>query len=185
MSSVNSHWIVLRNNPDLLKERAKFTSNESLQLWDCYLVRLVVYVPLLILIIAVLDLRYAWSPKSGLFSTAVGLILIIIGVALSGWAFVVNQFFSSVVRIQTNREHFVIDQGPYGFILHPGYSGGLLSMIGLPLFTISNWAWAPAVIGIVAIIICTFLEDRFLQKELPGYQEYAIRVKQRLIPWIW
>ncbi len=185
VSSMICRWIVLRKNPDLLTERAKFISSEGIQTWDKYLVRLVVYVPLLILIIAVLDLRYGWSPKSSLIFTVIGLIMILIGVTISGWAFVVNQFFSSVVRIQSNRGHFVIDQGPYRIIRHPGYFGGLLSMAGLPLFTGSSWAWLPAVIGIAAIVIRTYLEDRFLQKELSGYQEYASRVKQRLIPWIW
>lgn len=185
ISAMISRWIVLRKNPDLLTERAKFTSGEGIQSWDRYLVRLVVYLPLLILIIAVLDLSYGWSPQSELISTIIGLVLILIGVVISGWAFVVNQFFSSVVRLQTNRGHFVIDQGPYHIIRHPGYLGGLLSMIGLPLFMGSNWAWVPAVLGIVAIIIRTYLEDSFLQKELSGYAEYSGRVKFRMIPGVW
>jgi len=31
----------------------------------------------------------------------------------------------------------------------------------------------------------TILEDRFLHRELAGYQEYARKVRHRLVPGIW
>ena len=41
---------------------------------------------------------------------------------------IANRFFSAVVRIQGERGHRVIDQGPYAFIRHPGYAGMILSV---------------------------------------------------------
>ena len=35
------------------------------------------------------------------------------------------------------------------------------------------------------MVIRTRLEDRMLQAELPGYQEYVREVRYRLIPGIW
>src|SRR4029453_13118030 len=56
----------------------------------------------------------------------------LVGVALFGalvfQAMITNRFFSAVVRIQSDRGHKVIDQGPYGLIRHPGYAGMILSI---------------------------------------------------------
>lgn len=185
LASLISRQLVIKKHPDLLFERAKFTSHEGVPAWDRYLVYLVVYLPMLILVVAALDLRYGWSEKGSLAAHLIGLIMILIGSALASWAFYTNQFFSSITRIQKDRGHYVIDQGPYALMRHPGYAGGLISMIALPIFTGSVWAWIPCAMGMIAILLRTYLEDRFLQKELPGYSDYAGRVKFRIIPGIW
>jgi protein-S-isoprenylcysteine O-methyltransferase Ste14 len=96
-----------------------------------------------------------------------------------------NQFFSTIVRIQKERGHYVIDKGPYAFIRHPGYAGGTLSYLCIPFALNSLWALIPAGIFLIAVIIRTYLEDITLQKELSGYLDYAARVKYRLVPKVW
>ena len=110
------------------------------------------------------------------FTTSLGLAL---------WALTQNPFFSPVVRVQTERGHHLITSGPYQFIRHPGYLGSAGSALCGALALGSWWALLPAM-GVVGVMIRrTILEDRFLHSELAGYQEYARKVRYRLLPGIW
>ena len=101
------------------------------------------------------------------------------------WALAENRFFSSVVRIQTDRGHVVCDTGPYRIMRHPGYAGNILPLLGIVLALGSLWTIIPAVVALVIAIVRTALEDQTLQEELPGYREYAQRVRYRLLPGIY
>jgi len=79
----------------------------------------------------------------------------------------------------------VISSGPYQFVRHPGYVGGILLFLALPLVLGSITGLIPAVLSMVILVIRTYLEDTTLQKELPGYQKYAMKVKYRLLPGVW
>jgi len=96
-----------------------------------------------------------------------------------------NRFFSAVVRIQSERGHAVCDTGPYGVVRHPGYSGTVLASFAMVLALDSVWVLVPATAAVVIALARTTLEDRALQQELPGYREYADRVRYRLLPGIW
>jgi protein-S-isoprenylcysteine O-methyltransferase Ste14 len=96
-----------------------------------------------------------------------------------------NRFFSSVVRVQNERGHQVVDSGPYGIVRHPGYAG---LMLGIPFSGLALGSWVAAAIGLVmsALILRRVLfEDAFLQKNLDGYVAYTHRVQHRLIPGVW
>ena len=68
---------------------------------------------------------------------------------------------------------------------HPGYSGGMLGFVFIPLLLDSMWAFIPAILLVIVVVTRTALEDKTLQDELPGYKEYAKQVRYRLIPGIW
>ena len=97
----------------------------------------------------------------------------------------VNAFFSSHVRIQKEREHHVITTGPYAFVRHPAYITGAIAMVGIPLLLDSFLAFPPIALLCIGIVIRTALEDKTLLAELPGYKEYAEKVRFRLIPGVW
>jgi protein-S-isoprenylcysteine O-methyltransferase Ste14 len=96
-----------------------------------------------------------------------------------------NSFFSTMVRIQADRGHTVTQSGPYQYVRHPGYAGALLYTVLVPIVLGSWWTYIPALLTVILIFIRTRLEDQTLQTELPGYKEYAARVRYRLIPGIW
>jgi protein-S-isoprenylcysteine O-methyltransferase Ste14 len=96
-----------------------------------------------------------------------------------------NRFFSAHVRIQTERGHAVVDSGPYGVVRHPGYVGMSIFTLGTPLALGSWLAQIPAILTVAVLIYRTALEDRTLQAELPGYADYAGRVRYRLLPGLW
>ncbi|MCK4963372.1 MAG: hypothetical protein KAS19_12835, partial [Anaerolineales bacterium] len=71
------------------------------------------------------------------------------------------------------------------YVRHPGYMGTILFNLGTPIILGSLWTIIPAWIGALLILLRTWLEDRTLQAELEGYQDYAERVRYRLIPGVW
>ena len=107
------------------------------------------------------------------------------GYGLTAWAMDSNAYFSTVVRIQSERGHTVCRSGPYQFVRHPGYVGYTLQALGMPFLLGSLWALLPALVMAIAMVIRTRLEDRMLQAELPGYREYSQEVRYRLAPGIW
>lgn len=70
-------------------------------------------------------------------------------------------------------------------VRHPGYAGGLLGYVFIPILLDSLWAFVPAILLAVVMIVRTALEDQTLQAELPGYKEYAQQMRYRLLPGIW
>src|SRR5262249_13979053 len=117
--------------------------------------------------------------------SGIGYALLLAGLAGMTWAESVNKFFEPTVRIQADRGHTVIDTGPYALVRHPGYVAAFLLVLGLPLSLGSYWALVPAVLACVLLIVRTALEDRTLGEELPGYKEYAQRVRYRLVSGVW
>jgi len=47
------------------------------------------------------------------------------------------------------------------------------------------WALAPVILLCPLGVLKTIWEDQMLREELPGYKEYAQRVRYRLVPGIW
>ena len=172
-------------HPRLLAERAKFRNAPDAKSWDKVLSPLMsVSVSFPLFVVAGLDHRFGWSPVFPAWITILGFILIVLGYTFAGWALAENRFFSSMVRIQADRGHVVCDSGPYRIIRHPGYAGNILPLPGIVLALGSVWTIIPAIIALVITVIRTVLEDRTLQDELPGYRDYVLRVRYRLIPGI-
>ena len=124
--------------------------------------------------------RYQWSmiPQSAQLAGLMGYV-----VALTGlfWAMRANPFYSSVVRVQTERGHYPVAVGPYRFVRHPGYAASLLAMLTGGVALGSGVALLP-LLGFAGLFVRrTLLEDRMLQQELAGYSEYAKKVRYRLI----
>lgn len=180
-----SRGLAAKRHPDILQERARSMELQDAKAWDRILAPVMALGSVVILVVAGFDKLYGWSPPFSPFIKILALIVILLGYALGAWALMENRFFSGVVRIQTDRGHQVVTTGPYRFIRHPGYVGVLWTYLALPLFLDSLWALIPAVLTLAASILRTALEDTTLQKELPGYKEYARRTKYRLFPGIW
>ncbi|MCC6804796.1 MAG: isoprenylcysteine carboxylmethyltransferase family protein [Anaerolineae bacterium] len=184
---VVSRVLVARVNPDLIAERARMMNHEDTEAWDRLLAPLVALGAGFIPLVAGLDARFGWSPLS-VFSVPVkvaALIIILGGLVLGSYALLENRFFSGVVRIQTDRGQHVVSSGPYRWIRHPGYTGALLTYLAAPFLLDSLWAFVPALLLTVALVIRTWLEDQTLRHKLNGYHDYASRVRFRLLPGVW
>jgi protein-S-isoprenylcysteine O-methyltransferase Ste14 len=138
------------------------------------------------LLVAGLDAgRFGWSPSFPPAVHAIGLALYTAGLLLSLGAMQANPFFSSVVRLQTDRGHRLVTAGPYRWLRHPGYAGMLIAVFAECFVFGSLWAMLPALAFAATVARRTALEDRFLRDRLSGYAEYALSVRYRLAPCLW
>ena len=185
-SGIGGRMWAEQRHPGLTAERQNIETIQNAKAWDKVLAPLMaVSVVFPMVIVAGLDHRFNWSPEFPLWLSIVGFIFIAFGYAFAAWALAENRFFSSVVRIQTDRGHLVCDTGPYRFVRHPGYAGSMLPLFGIVLALGSVWTLIPAAVATIIGVIRTALEDQTLQEELLGYRDYAQRVRYRLIPWIY
>ena len=167
---------------DLKAERMRPGPGEK----DRLTIRLMLPVLLVHWVVAGLDVgRFHWSDGVPVAARLAGAAVMSATLALTVWAMRVNRFFSSAVRIQSERGHRLVTTGPYRFVRHPGYLAGLVGTPAGALVLGSWWAMAPLIVQVLALLRRTALEDRLLREELPDYEEYAHRVRYRLIPGIW
>lgn len=129
--------------------------------------------------------RLHWSDTVAPLLQVIGLALFALALAAIVWAMHVNRFFSSVARIQRERGHYVVTDGPYRWIRHPGYAAAALATLASGLALGSWLATAIGALGVPLLLWRTIVEDRLLRAELPGYREYASRVRYKLILGLW
>lgn len=108
-----------------------------------------------------------------------------LGYALFVWAIASNRFFSQIAHIQTERGHVVATGGPYQFVRHSAYMGAILYELAVPVLLASWWCLVASTLGAGILILRAALEDRTLQAELPGYADYSLQIRNRLLPGIW
>ena len=175
---------IYRKYPDLLKERIRPAARGR---GPGFLLGQLALTLFLILFFSVagLDQRFHWSDRVPVAGVVAGLAILAIGVGFINWAMLVNRFFASAVRIQSDRGQHVISRGPYAIVRHPGYTGAALAFAASALALNSLVLILPTALFFVVGVIRTADEDRMLQKELAGYAEYSAKVRYRLLPGVW
>jgi protein-S-isoprenylcysteine O-methyltransferase Ste14 len=182
VASVVGFALVLRHSPDLVQERLHPGPGER----DRASVPILTIAMLTQWLLAGADVgRWHLSDTVPRGAMVVGLIGVALGLVVSLWATVVNRFFSSAVRLQPERGQHVVTTGPYRYVRHPGYLGGLLFLLASGV-ALGSWvSVAPMLLAAIALVWRTDLEDRMLRQSLPGYEDYARRVRYRLVRGIW
>jgi protein-S-isoprenylcysteine O-methyltransferase Ste14 len=178
------NYTLLKPDSELLTERTK--PGEGSKKWDKVILGLSFLGTIAMYIIAGLDSgRYHWSPDfhwslslTGIFLTASGQLLFLLAQKQ-------NKFFSSTVRIQTDRGHIVCDTGLYNIVRHPAYLGSIIQSIGFPLLFGSLWSIFPVGFLIILHILRTQWEDKTLTDELSGYREYSLKTRYKILPFVW
>jgi len=181
-----SRIVAIRLHPGFARERVTASALQDTKSWDKWIVPLVaLWLPSLAVLAAGLDKRLGWTADLPEWVHWLGLALLAFGYAVGAWAMAANAYFSSHVRIQKDRGQTVVTTGPYAIVRHPAYVTGAIAMIGLPLLLDSLLAFPPVILLSLGIVLRTALEDRVLLAELPGYKEYAGKVRFRLMPGVW
>ncbi len=176
--------LLLKYNPGLLAERIN-VSPPNQKTWDKVFVLLLNVFFFAWLILMPLDaVRFHWS-QMPLGLQVVGAIAMVISFILISLVFRENSYLSATVRIQEERGQTVITTGPYHYVRHPMYAGGLLLFLGPPLLLGSWYGMLLTLLFLPALLMRAVLEERTLQQELPGYATYMTQVKYRLIPYVW
>jgi protein-S-isoprenylcysteine O-methyltransferase Ste14 len=178
--------ILIPINPELLAERERGLLDPRVKAWDRWIAALAAGVfPIASWVVAGLDVRFGWTNALPLPVHLGGLLITSLGFGLFLWAMASNAFFAEGVRIQEDRGHTVARGGPYRYVRHPGYAGAILSQAATPLLLGSLWAMIPAAASVMLYVLRTYLEDRTLAEELPGYKEFAQHTRYRLLPGVW
>lgn len=172
-----------RKDPELISERSQ--PGENVEQWDRIIMSIYTILLIIMLIVAGIDSGRLDLSSPPLFLRIAGWCGLTISMLMVAWAMSSNTFLSEMVRIQDDRGHVVISQGPYRYIRHPMYVGVILAIISMPVVLGSFWALIPAGLIVIVFVVRTYLEDRTLQEKLPGYTDYAAQVRYRLIPGIW
>jgi protein-S-isoprenylcysteine O-methyltransferase Ste14 len=180
---VLSGWLLLRHDPELLKERLTTASN--VPQWDRLIARANKILLAIFVATAALDAgRFGWSAMP-MIVRAIGTAAVVAAIAVIWWCAAANHFLAASSRIQSERGQTVVQHGPYRFVRHPLYASRIVLIIGTAL-TLGSWiALVPAVLNALLLVLRTSLEDRMLTTELPGYREYAKHVPGRLVPGLW
>jgi protein-S-isoprenylcysteine O-methyltransferase Ste14 len=176
-------WLA-RRDPALLAERMRSPIQRDQPAADKKLLAVFFLVILIWFVTMGLDERFhpdrmpvAWQ--------ALGLALLILSSCFIMWVFLENSFAAAVVRLQSERGHHVISTGPYAFVRHPMYSAAVLFMAGIALLLGSWWGTAMSPVFAILFGIRIRIEEHTLITGLPGYAEYAARVRHRLVPGLW
>ena len=179
-------WRIARDNPDLLSQRAKGIVQKGQPLWDRVLVVSLVASYVKQIIFIPLDVfRFHLMPKPGGLVSFFGLVLYVASWWIMTLAMKVNPFAVPVVRLQEERHQRVIDTGIYAVVRHPMYAGFIPMIVGPALWLESYVAALLAIVPIAVVAVRSVFEERFLKRELKGYEAYTEKVRYRLIPFVW
>lgn len=123
-------------------------------------------------------------PPPGWAVSAGGLAAVIAGIAIGYVAFGQNPFAAPTIHDQSDGGQRVIDTGLYGLVRHPFYAGMLLVYVGTALW-LGSYAAAIGVTGFLLMTLARIaIEEAYLRDHLPGYADYARRVRGRLVPYL-
>ncbi|OWO95964.1 isoprenylcysteine carboxyl methyltransferase [Rhizobium esperanzae] len=182
LTAIGLVWIS-RTNPELFAARSRY--QKGTKRWDAVVATLTIILFAAILPVGAFDDgRFRWAPQPW-WVVVLGYLVMGAGYLGLTWAQSVNRHFEPTVRIQTDRDHKVIDSGPYAVIRHPGYATAILLAAGTALSLGSLYALIPVGLLVVVLFGRTLGEEAELRKGLEGYVEYMERVRWRWIPGVW
>lgn len=177
---------IFPSRPDLLDERYKAPIQKDQPIADAVVtpllgasfLGLVVFIPLDVF-------RFHLLGSTGIGVGAVGLVLFAAGWTVLALALRENAFAAPIVKLQEERGQIVVQTGLYRFVRHPMYAGAFPLMTGMPLWLGSVAGVLLAAVPLTFIVLRLLIEERVLQQQLPGYAEYARRVRWRIVPFVW
>jgi protein-S-isoprenylcysteine O-methyltransferase Ste14 len=134
------------------------------------------------MVFSALDHRFGWSSVPPWLSV-LGDVLVATGLGIAMLVIVQNSYAGATVTVESGQT--VVSNGLYKFVRHPMYVGNVIMMIGIPLALGSYWGLLFIIPGTVGLTLRILDEEKLLFRELPGYRDYADRVRYRLVPYIW
>lgn len=179
-------YYLYKNDPALLSERYKKPGAGNQKGWDKFVVYSLAIGFFAWIIIMPLDAKkYSWTPEFPLILKIIGFSALIGSSFFFYRSYKDNTFLSPLVRVQEERKHRVVSTGVYGIVRHPMYFGALLLFIGTPMLLGSVYGILTGIIIQFILVARIYGEEKMLEEELEGYREYKLKVKYRLIPFVW
>ncbi|MUL66835.1 hypothetical protein BOO86_20340 [Mycobacterium sp. CBMA 234] len=133
-------------------------------------------------VVSALDWRFGWSHVP----TAVvilGNVVVAVSLVAAQVVVIQNNFAGASITVEAGQP--VISTGLYGIVRHPMYICALIMMVATPPALGSYWGLAPVLVSVPVLMARIFDEEKMLHAELPGYDAYALKVRYRLLPYVW
>jgi protein-S-isoprenylcysteine O-methyltransferase Ste14 len=177
-------WLA-RKEPELLAERMSSPMQSGQPLWDKVFVVAVMVLFVAWLILMPLDaVRFGYSEVPG-WLQIFGALGVLLSFYIMFLTFRENAYLAMVVKVQQERGQSVVSTGPYRYVRHPMYASTFLFFPGSALLLGSWWGLMFCTVLLGLLVWRIPLEERMLENGLTGYDEYARRVRYRLIPHVW
>ncbi|MDG4874346.1 isoprenylcysteine carboxylmethyltransferase family protein [Mesorhizobium sp. WSM4935] len=173
-----------RRDPGLMNERLRPPIQKTQTAADKIVLSILLLGIVAWLVLMGLDIRFGWS-AAPVWVQVVGVLVLLAGIWICYLTMLENSFAAPVVKIQDERGQKVITTGPYSYVRHPMYAGAILYFAGTALLLGSWWGLAAVLAFILLLAIRTFIEEKTLRAGLQGYDDYAARVRYKLIPMVW
>jgi protein-S-isoprenylcysteine O-methyltransferase Ste14 len=173
-----------RRDPGLMNERLRPPIQKTQTAADKIVLSILLLGIFAWLVLMGLDIRFGWS-AAPVWVQVVGVLVLLAGIWICYLTMLENSFAAPVVKIQDERGQKVITTGPYSYVRHPMYAGAILYFAGTALLLGSWWGLAAVLAFILLLAIRTFIEEKTLRAGLQGYDDYAARVRYKLIPMVW
>jgi protein-S-isoprenylcysteine O-methyltransferase Ste14 len=184
LSLVGGSWLA-RRDPALMRDRLASPIQKDQRPADKWVVVTIIATCAGALVVVAFDAeRFGWSSVP-LWVQVIGELILCLSIWLSFRVFMENSFAAPVVKIQKERGHSVISTGPYRYVRHPMYAGALLFFVGMSLLLGSWWGLVPVLVLAFVFGVRVPMEEEALRTGLDGYDEYAQRVRYRLVPFVW
>jgi protein-S-isoprenylcysteine O-methyltransferase Ste14 len=168
-----------KHDPQLIERRMQFREKVREQkriMTFVYIAWLVAFV------LPGLDHRFGWSHQP-LWVTIFSQAVVFGGFATTLWVAKVNRFAARTIQVEPGQE--VISSGPYRIVRHPMYLGACAMWLFTPL-ALGSYLTLPAFVLLIPLIVLRLLnEEKVLRQELPGYSEYCLHTRFRLVPFLW
>ena len=171
--------VMMFKNPELLKKRLNAKEKEKEQKG------VVAFSGIMFLtafVAAGLSFRFKWLllPKQAVI---IGTVIFLLAYAMYAEVLRENTFLSRTIEVQENQK--VIDTGLYGTVRHPMYSATLFLFLSMGIILGSLISFAILLLYIPIIGKRMKNEEKVLEEGLEGYKEYKLKVKHKVIPFIW
>lgn len=182
--AISSFLYFYKHDPQLVERRLQSKEKISEQK---FLLRLFKPIFLATFLLPGLDYRLGWSRTSlgavPLWLTLLAQALVLGGFLAAVWVMKVNSFASRTIQVEAGQK--VISTGPYRMVRHPLYLGSLVMCLATPIALGSYFAWPAFALLIPFYVFRLLNEEKVLRQELPGYPEYCLRTRFRLVPFVW
>lgn len=178
---VPSAYLAVRN-PAALARRMKAGPTAETRPTQRIIMSATVLLVIAALVVSALDHRFGWSSVP-LWLIVAGDVLVVGGLVLSQLVVVQNSYAAATITVEADQP--LVSTRLYGVVRHPMYLGALIMMVGMPPALDSLWGLVVVAVALPVLAARILDEERMLRQELPGYPEYASRVRKRLVPGVW
>jgi protein-S-isoprenylcysteine O-methyltransferase Ste14 len=175
-----------RHDPALLNERYKQPGSGNQSTWDKYVViGLALGFTAWIIIMPLDAKRFAWTPAFPFNLKMLGAISLVFSYVFFYRAYKDNTYLSPLVRIQKDRKQKTVTTGVYALVRHPMYLAATYLFIGTPMLLGSVGGLLLGCLLVLLLMLRIIGEEKLLEHELENYRDYKLKVKYRLIPFVW